>query len=112
MTLRGENGSQIGMSRLIYVENGVKIRDDKIDETGYSVYCINDNGEYSFIVCSDFIADSMLVSLMAFNSNDAYTRVFSSVTNDSYYAYQSVTARFFGDGNTQPSEGALVYKVK
>ena len=112
MTLQGENGSQVGMSRLIYVENGVKIRDDKIDETGYSVYCINDNGEYSFIVCSDFIADSMLVSLMAFNSNDAYTRVFSSVTNDSYYAYQSVTARFFGDGNTQPSEGALVYKVK
>ena len=94
------------------ISNKNAVRDDKIDETGYSVYCINDNGEYSFIVCSDFIADSMLVSLMAFNSNDAYTRVFSSVTNDSYYAYQSVTARFFGDGNTQPSEGALVYKVK
>ena len=94
------------------ISNKNAVRDDKIDETGYSVYCINDNGEYSFIVCSDFIADSMLVSLMAFNSNDAYTRVFSSVTNDSYYAYQSVTARFFGDGNTQPSEGAFVYKVR
>ena len=112
MTLKGENGTLVGMSRMIYVENGIKIRDEKIDESGYTVYCINDNGEYSFIVCSDYIANSMLVSLMAYSFNDAYTRVYSSVTEDSYYNYKSVTARFFGDGTYQPSEGVLVYKVK
>ena len=111
MTLVDDNGDLIDVSRIIYVENGKKIKDEYKNNKGYSLYCINDAGEYSFIVCSDNIADSMLVSLMALDSNESYTRVYTSVLGDNLTSYNSATARFFGDSGTPDNAGVYVYKV-
>lgn len=112
VTIIGEEGKPVGISRLIFVENGVKVQDVNRGKTGYTVYCIKDNGEYSFIVCSNFIADSMLVSLMAYNSNECYERVYSGVVDNRILPYNSVTAKFFGNASTKSSAGVLVYKKK
>ncbi len=112
VSLVDEDGNSLDIARIIYVENGVKIKDDKKGSKGYTLYCINDNGEYSFIVCSANIADSMLVSLMAFNGNSNYERVYASVLGDNMTGADSVTARFFGDNDTPENAGVLVYKVK
>ena len=112
VTLVDDNDKQIDISRIITVENGIKVRDENKGSKGYTVYCIKDSGEYSFIVCSGNIADSMLVSLMAYNSNDAYTRVETSVLGDSMSVANSDTAKFFGDSNTPENAGVYVYRVK
>ncbi len=112
VTIIDDDGKPVGISRLIFVENGSKVQDIKRKDTGYTVYCIKDNGEYSFIVCSNFIADSMLVSLMAYNSNDCYERVYSSVEDSRLLPYNSITAKFFGNASTKSSAGVLVYRMK
>lgn len=112
LNLIGDNGRPVGISRLIYVENGTKVQDIKRSDLGYTVYCIKDNGECSFVVCSDTIADSMLVSLMAYNSNECLERVYSGVVDSRLISYNSITAKFFGNAATEPSAGVLVYKVK
>ena len=111
VTLIDEAGEIVDISRIITVENGVKIKDERKGNIGYTLYCINDNGFYSFIVCSDNIADSMLVSLMALNSNSEYTRVCESVLGDNLISVDSVTARFFGDSSTPDNAGVYIYKV-
>lgn len=112
VTIIDDDGNPVGISRLIFVENGSKVQDIKRKDTGYTVYCIKDNGECSFIVCSNFIADSMLVSLMAYNSNDCYERVYSSVEDSRLLPYNSVIAKFFGNASTKASAGVLVYRMK
>ena len=112
VTIIDDDGKPVGISRLIFVENGSKVQDIKRKDTGYTVYCIKDNGEYSFIVCSNFIADSMLVSLMAYNSNDCYERVYSSVEDSRLLPYNSITAKFFGNASTKSSAGVLVYRMR
>ena len=111
VTLIDDAGNPIDISRIIYVENGERIRDEDKGTDGYTLYCINDDNEYSFIVCSDTIADSMLVSLMALDHNDCYTRVYSSVMGDNLTSSDSVTSRFFGDSSTPDNAGSYVYKV-
>ena len=112
VTIIDDDGKPVGITRLIFVENGSKVQDIKRKDTGYTVYCIKDNGEYSFIVCSNFIADSMLVSLMAYNSNDCYERVYSSVEDSRLLPYNSITAKFFGNASTKSSAGVLVYRMR
>ena len=112
LNLVGEDGKPVGISRIIFVENGVNVQDIKKNTVGYTVYVIKDNGECSFIVCSDEIADSMLVSLMAYNSNECYERIYSSVEDSRLLPYNSVTAKFFGDASTESSAGVLVYRMK
>ncbi|MCR4610561.1 MAG: dolichyl-diphosphooligosaccharide--protein glycosyltransferase subunit STT3, partial [Lachnospiraceae bacterium] len=111
VALVDDMGDLVDISRIIYVENGMKIKDEYKGPTGYTLYCINDEGEYSFIVCSENIADSMLVSLMAYNSNEYYTRVYTGVLGDNMSSSDSATARFFGNSDTPENAGVFIYKV-
>lgn len=111
VTLVDDEKRLVDISRIIYVEDGIKVRDEYKSDSGYTLYCINENGEYSFMVCSNNIADSMLVTLMTYHSNEAYTRVYAGILGDNMSSFKSITARFFGDESTPDNAGAYIFRV-